>query len=452
MNASISAEAFSDFLDELRAAGYSADINQMTAAYQLLLLVASGDWAGGEDRVTNLLAPLFARTPAQQADFHSRFANSSGRIIVRKRRAAADRQPALSDTPREPTLHDGLDDPGPLRKLRIEERRLFVGYIVAALFFVAIFSLTIAYFWPDLTASSSSPSSFPKEQPSRSSASSASSAQLEATKTWSMYTWPVAIPLSLALLPPCIGLALWFAGFRRQSLWAKMATESPRDLSAIRIVSSDAPIFEDADMDVAARDLSRHRRLRLDEPDILRSIDETVRRGGLATLVMIERSVTPQYVFLIEETSAHDHVARTADLIVDRLNSAGVISTRYYIGSPSLVRNASGEPANLSDLPILHSGHRLIVIGPGEATVHYGSGELCSALDHDHWADHAYWVAGAIDRSTAVRLVSAGYAVAPATIEGIRIAARYMASALREGGLLSHVPGLASDPHRSLID
>jgi hypothetical protein len=441
VNAPISGEGFSDFVKELRTAGFSADINQITAAYQLLLLVASGDWPDGKERLTHLLAPMFARTPAQQADFHNRFAKLPNRLIVPGPKIVGGSRSERAKTVREPDFDNvSDDDSGALRKLDVKERRLFAGHIIAALALVALCSLTAVYFWPEPTSSSASQESVVRRVQDQ-------AGQFVGTARGpSSYSLPVAIPFALLLLPPCVGLAIWLASLRRRSLWSEMATEAPRDLSAIRIVASDAPVFEGAQMDLAARDLSRHRRLRLDEPDIARSIEETVRRCGLATLVMVERSVTPQYVFLIEETSAHDHIARLGDLIVDRLSKAGVLSTRYYISSPNLVRNVSGDYPSLNDLPILHGGHRLLVIGPGEATVDYSSGELCSALVHEDWADRAYLVVDAIDRSTARRLLRAGYALVPATIEGIRIAAQYLASASRGGGLLSQVRGFAPDP------
>lgn len=64
----LSPEGLEAFIADLRAAGYAADPSQLAAANYLALLAASGTWPGAEARLGNLLSPVFARTPGEQAD------------------------------------------------------------------------------------------------------------------------------------------------------------------------------------------------------------------------------------------------------------------------------------------------------------------------------------------------------------------------------------------------
>ncbi len=420
--------------------GYSIDLGQIAAAHHVALLVASGDWPGGETRLPTLLASIFAKSPFQQADLHQRlglwqdqlFPQSSGIVKEMHPRPAIPRRPVEITSP----SNKGASF---LEELQRKTAHSYILHLAAAIVLVISLSLAVAYVWPTARWPSTTPSEVKQVPASR---------PVDRPSFPSQFSWPIAVVFALSMLPGATALAWWFAGLRRSYRWSQLAAQSPRDLAAIDILLSDTPIFENLKIELAARDLARHRRLSLDEIDLVRSVDETVRTAGIVKLVTRERLVTPQYVMLIEEVGPHDHVARLADIAIDRLRAAGVLTTRYYIASPSLTRDVSGAFVILDDLPFHHRHHRLLVIGPGEAVVDQYSGRLAPALVDENWADLGYLVVGEMDRNTARRLLSAGYAIAPATSDGIQRIARHMASASREAGLLSSVPGLAAGTRR----
>src|SRR4051794_12413090 len=60
--------ALDAFFADLRASGYPIDPGQLAAANQLVLMAVSGAWPDAEERLGNLLSPIFSRTPTEQLD------------------------------------------------------------------------------------------------------------------------------------------------------------------------------------------------------------------------------------------------------------------------------------------------------------------------------------------------------------------------------------------------
>ena len=67
-------ERLFDFLDDLRASGYTIDTRQVMVLNDLLMvLVAGGETFDDFGRLKTLIAPLICATPAEQEDFYQRF-------------------------------------------------------------------------------------------------------------------------------------------------------------------------------------------------------------------------------------------------------------------------------------------------------------------------------------------------------------------------------------------
>jgi hypothetical protein len=254
----------------------------------------------------------------------------------------------------------------------------------------------------------------------------------------------------LGTLPLAFAAAFLLARRRADQLLQRLAIDSPRDLAEMKILVPDTPLFEGALSELAANDLGRPRRLLGERLDIERSVDATARAAGAPQFVFEMRSVTPFYAVFIEEAGRHDHLARLADVLVDRLTEAGVLTERYYMLTSGLVRTRRGWHLSLKEAADLHRDDRILLLGPGESVIDDQRRKLVDALSRDaRWADRAYLVLGRIDALTARLLTDEGFALAPATPAGVRALGRHIASAPREiGEVLVSVPGLQRDPAR----
>ncbi|MBF0334573.1 MAG: hypothetical protein HQL40_13165, partial [Alphaproteobacteria bacterium] len=90
----------------------------------------------------------------------------------------------------------------------------------------------------------------------------------------------------------------------------------------------------------SARKLRHHEALPSRRIDAVRTVDATARRAGMITPVFRHTIRVPDYVFLIEQNSGNDHLARLFDVAVDRLRHEHVSIERYYF---------RGDPRQLQD-------------------------------------------------------------------------------------------------------
>jgi Amt family ammonium transporter len=445
----LSGAGFTAFLAHLNASGYTIDPSQIAAAYQLVFLATTEQWQGVEHRVANLLAPIFARTPGEQDDIHRRVEAWSGVLFPeRKRNLTATRE--VSETPRLAVGRDRdierlPDSPGgTLTSITLGFRRTAAMIFVVVLAAAVLLGVGATFVFAPKTAQPPPPTESPGGTQSPSPTDVLSKQDRRVAQT-TVTDWTVAIPIVLGLLPPAFALCWFFLADMRRRAFILCASASPRDLAEIRVLAPDTPVFEGFETAMAVRDLLQRVLIPVEEPNIERSVDATVRAAGLATLVRREKPFPSEYVVLIEDAGEHDHLRRLSEMALDRLSAAGLITKHYRVAHPNLAYDSSGRFVSLDTIAATGADDRLLILGPGEAIVDPSSGRLPHAIGPDaRWSQKGLLVVGAIDDTTARELRNVGFALAPATPVGMRRLA-YHFTELRgnSGAILAPLAGTA---------
>jgi dienelactone hydrolase len=436
------------FLAELRDAGYAPDPSQAVAIEHLLLLVAAGAWPRGRNDLGSLLAPVIAHTPTQQADILQRVARWSDVLLTNGSLLAVPPQSPLLPVraPKLASLRAGAIDSvtATVKRRRLTGRlrilRLPVGFI-AAIVAVGFGGAFLWYRWV-MVGQADAPDVFSYGE--RFFTIFRSSPQ-------TLETQSQLIPISTSVLFGFLSL-LTFIIFRRwvtrhRGALGAQASRKPRDLAELNILVSETPLFEGLVTDLASLEFARPRRLVGQELDVEQSLKATAYEAGLIQVVYQERRSTPSYVVLVEEVSRHDHLARLADRLVDRMCDAGVQAERYYIVNPQVIHDSTGRTETLEEISRRHSDQRLLVVGPGEAINDtYGAGLIKALKEDAPWSDRSYLVAGRIDARTVRRLTAESFSIATTTPTGVSALGQYVAGATREGGIvLLPLPGVHRD-------
>jgi Amt family ammonium transporter len=449
----LSINGFDAFIAYLRNSGYHADPGQIANAYRVVLLVASGAWPAAQDRLADLLAPIFAQTPAQQFELQQCINDWSGLLFLSPE-TNGDLQENLELSPsRDRDIADIADTRrGTLNLAALQVRRtrtrlfvLFAAILVAMFMGIFVASKVSPIKTKRAPTNQDNPGALiqkPNQGPTNPSPEKTVAGD-----------WTASIPVVFGLVPPAFAICWILARRARRRVHVHLASSSPRDLAEITVLAPEVPMFEGVETALAVNDLMRPVRTPANEPDIDLCVDATVRAAGLTTLVLRQQPLQSEFVVLIEDGGRHDHLARLGDMALDRLRAAGLIARQYYLIQPRLALDSAGRATTLETIAAAHQGCRLLIMGPGEAIVDPSNGRLAPSLELDaNWGQRGFLAIGAIDGATARQLESAGFAVAEATPDGIRRLGHYLAAASEDrGAILSPLLGVSqSQPQPAL--
>lgn len=315
-DSALSEQQLVELYHELLDAGYSLEPRQLESALRVLRHAAS--LGRPVARLSSLLVPIFAKSPAQRADCQQRL-ERRGLIPTRT-------------TPEEPTLSpQGAPLGGHIWPLVV------IGVLILSL--AVLLALPLA-----------KPPSQPDAQPTLPQPQIIYEQKIIPVTVVSEAYQPLRIAL---LLIPLFGAAGWLLlRWRwRRELLAINRGEAGFDLLDLGARAFGTDLFASRSLAQTAQHWRRHRRLGISALDLRRTVEATIARGGLFTPVTSTRPLSPRYLLLIEEESRHDHIARLIDNIVDRLSREGVwVEVYYHHGSLRNLRARSDHVERFTDL------------------------------------------------------------------------------------------------------
>ena len=193
--------------------------------------------------------------------------------------------------------------------------------------------------------------------------------------------WPLGLTLLILLLAGLYELRLFYL---RRVVLDTTAQGSPSQ-KALKIPRPLVALFRGEVYEMAARRLRRRRLGEGEEVDIPASLKKTISQGGIPELIWARRAQASQYLFLIEEHSQEDQLARYVGEWVVELRSRDISAEAWYydpgMGLGSLWKKRhQGLEIDLSRLLIEHSTYRVIVVGsPGALVDSQALGKLSEA-------------------------------------------------------------------------
>jgi NB-ARC domain len=340
--------------------------SQLADAHSILVTAYGESQDDTADRLPTMLASVCAKTPDQQAEFLKCF---EPLFTPHRRSPGTRRQPIVS-------IH--------VQKVR----RPF--WIVGLLGLVAISLVAMVASWrmfqgepaqlyPPLPAGSTVPAlGTPGEGTTAISNLNFSYFRVDERPGYQIVR---AIILSL----PFVAISLWLLSrWRKRQLWIERRNTFERtNLDSIRLSSSVGPSFAGREVHLASQGLRQQRSTNTLEFDPVRTVSATAKAAGLFSPVWRQRLRFPEYVFLIERQSIHDHVARLMDLVVERLRMEGVPAERFYFqDSPNVLLRDDKDYSllNLTELSAKRHDHPLIVLGSADGFFHPLSDRLSSLI------------------------------------------------------------------------
>jgi hypothetical protein len=434
------ADALFSFLDGLRRDGYRIDARNIAAA-QCLLADANAEGAdsAAARRIKFRLAPIIAKSASEQQDFYRRF-------------DAWHREPATL-RPRAP---GNKSTTGPaIEAVKRDLRRWVIAGAVVV--FLALAGSVTWYFWPPQETVVVEPPP-PPTPPERGRAYDLPQERFTATRkrVSSLYD---AARIAVAAAP-LLALAAWLAlrWRRRLLLLSRGFAQGGAELAGMPLpLTTSEVLFAGPELRASAHDLRKHRYLPTRELNAYRTVDATARQAGLFTPIYRERRQLPEYVFLIEENGANDHLARLFDVAIDRLRHEQVVIQRYYFHTDPRQLQADDRDrsiVSLAELAARTDDHRLFVIASADGFFHPLSGEVENWVQRlQPWQSRMMLSTRSLEQWTLaeLRLLEEGFSLATAEASGFAAAGEKVAVGDDSAELLEGVL-VAPEPARGPAD
>ncbi|MGF1453784.1 MAG: SUMF1/EgtB/PvdO family nonheme iron enzyme [Alphaproteobacteria bacterium] len=249
---------------------------------------------------------------------------------------------------------------------------------------------------------------------------------------------PLALRIALAAVPivAFTGYLLWLMARRGRWLASGLGLArraGPPLRLALDLDAVDA-LFPARALRPGSQSLKASLKVEGDRLDIGRTVDATAGAAGFFTPVNALVRVEPEYVFLIERLSPHDHAARLFDLAVERLRGKqhGVIIHRFFFqGDPETVYTDDPGLPPVMDIRRLSERfqrNRVFILGTADGFFHplddrpqpgtrmlleWQKRAVLHARPVRHWGP------------TELRLLERGFALATATSQGLQRVAGY---------------------------
>jgi hypothetical protein len=386
--------ALTGFLDELREAGYNVGTAQYIAAHDLVVaLTARGEDLGAPDRFRSFLGPLVCRSPREQEEFRTLF----DRWVSRFEPGAGDEK-----APRHASEEEVY---GEIRKVGRRSRlwMLWIGLLVLLLGGLFLYLRE--------------PSPGPLVEPTP----PVGEAPPPALPAWEARE--IAAGLLVVLLLTLVAWRLWWR-YRAHLFLVRVATTDDPRIERLAVRGLVDELFERHFLLRTIQGFRQRFEVPSRDLDIEGTIQATMRNGGWLSPAFGRRSVTPEYLVLIDRASHRDQQARLIDELVEKLEKSHVFVSRWYFdGDPRLCFPASERelPLTLAELRARFPEHRLLLFSDASGLFDFGAGELAPWVEQlAQWKQRALLTPRPIEqwrqRELALR---SRLMVLPATAEGL---------------------------------
>lgn len=350
------------FLYGLLGRGFVVDGTGMAACHRILIeALAEGQDEIVATRLKFRLAPVVARTPLEQADFYRLYDIEF---------ASPQEVPCASA-------------PCPATSFGLKPRRVALcGAVVAvigALVATGMF-LTQASWKPnDVEVALALPPSVLNVDNTSVEGGSVSEAGAIQVMAYSFYD----VAYYFVAMFPLVVFVVWAAvRWRRRVIWLRRErnhSKLPPTLFPLPLLPADV-LYVGPEVRDHARKLRQQKFQVSRKLDAKQTVDATVRRAGLVAPVYARRPCQQEYVFLIEQVSIEDHLARLFDLALDRLRNEHVRIERYYFRTdPRNLRadDPGRSPVKLSDIAgRVGDFDHLFIVGTADGLFHPLTGDI----------------------------------------------------------------------------
>jgi formylglycine-generating enzyme required for sulfatase activity len=367
------------FFQELRAAGYRLSPSQLAAGQRVLLDLQSREPQAGLDRLRTLLTPIFAASPSQQADLYRRFAAWRGRSQEPVVLGRVEDRPAAG-----PHAEAPVD-----RLMRGRRSWMIIAGIAALLLAAALPFVDWQQLLDPTPVVEEAPVAPEREAPLEPAPANGEprpppprpvAPRSEVTTILTVPPLYPALQIIATGVPIAVFAVWWILRWRRRALWLSWrAVHEPPEIGAVRLPKLHERLFASPELRRSAQDMRRHRHVPTTELDVERTVEAVADAGGVFTPVYEERPLSPEYLFLIEQDSRNDHVARLLDEAVERLRDEGVAIERCWFQTDprqAYRDDADRTPVTLDDLATRLGDHRLVVLATADGFFHPLTGQL----------------------------------------------------------------------------
>ncbi len=437
--------------DRLDAAGIATEPGQRAAILHVIGKRQLGDWPGAPD-IDLLLTPLLAQTPEDQDMVRALLKTWSDSLDVDPARPAAASSGAFRAAP---VMH--AEPPAPASEVWASEaaapralsRAGFMAFLGLAFF--GLVALAMVTVWsvteppsnvnepPSNNETPNEPTRDPNSRPDRRPAAANPPPERDNVLAEVPGTsMPLGLRLSLAALP-VLAFAVYLVWLMaRRGRWLATGLALARSAGPpIRLtLDLDGPdtLFTPGALRKGSQTLKAPLKVEGHRLDIGRTVEATAGAAGFFSPVNAMVRVEPEYVFLIERLSPHDHAAKLFDLAVERLRDKqhGVVIHRFFFQHDlrRVYTDDAGLPAvmDIRDLSERFQRNRVFVLGTADGFFH--------PLDDSpqpwtrtllEWQKRAVLHVRPVRHwgPTELRLLESGFALATATASGLQRVAGY---------------------------
>ncbi|ERN41328.1 hypothetical protein KR51_00018940, partial [Rubidibacter lacunae KORDI 51-2] len=433
----VTPDRLTQFVDELREAGYNIGIAQYVAVHDLLLTLTARGELRELSRLRSLLGPILCCSPEDQQDFPTRFDQWVG-LLPQQHPAPASPERVVGELSAE------LDELA-TRSRRIKQAliafRLAVG--LAILVPAAVLLVQFPKQEPEpspLEPSSEGPSGVappeaeapnPPEQPTLPSTVPETETTFDPLPppppVYVLLEWDILLVASLTIALGVIPVwKLWWRWRARLFLQRRGTTSNP-ELHAISIQELEAPLFKPPQLLHTSQQLRCRIRQQGNVLDVARTVRISLQQGGWLTPIYKYRQVMPEYLFLVDRINFRDHQAQLVEATLSQLQKNGVYITLYFFdGDPRVcyASKAATKPLRLQGMPPQYGDYQLVVISDAENFFNSQTGELETWVEqlHSRWQKPVVLTQKPIKAwKQAEWLLSSQLVVLPMTMQSFRL-------------------------------